>query len=66
MSRFYVVFIFLFSMHVNLLAQEDLQLNEDFLNSLPEDAREELLKQIEEDSTKLKSVEFGIFFIFIK
>ena len=61
MSRFYVVFIFLFSMHVNLLAQEDLQLNEDFLNSLPEDAREELLKQIEEDSTKLKSVEFGIF-----
>ena len=51
-------------MHVNLLAQEDLQLNEDFLNSLPEDAREELLKQIEEDSTKLKSVEFGIFHLY--
>lgn len=41
--------------------QSDLLLNEEFLNSLPEDTRDELVKQLEEDQEKLSEVDFGVF-----
>jgi len=44
---------------LNLSAQSKLALNEDFLNSLPEDTRDELLKQIETDQEKLDKVDYG-------
>lgn len=41
-------------------SQEQLSLNEDFLNSLPEDTRDQLLKQIDKDQKDLKDVDFGV------
>jgi len=42
-------------------SQESLSLNEDFLNSLPDDTQKQLLDQMEQDQSKLKDVDFGVF-----
>lgn len=42
-------------------SSEKLDLNEDFLNSLPEETREELLEQLESDKADLSAVDFGAF-----
>ncbi|MDC3222568.1 SLBB domain-containing protein [Gammaproteobacteria bacterium] len=56
-------FLYLFISTSFLFAQDqdNLSLNEDFLNSLPEDTRKELLEQMEEDQASLKAVDFGAF-----
>jgi polysaccharide biosynthesis/export protein len=56
-------FIALLSFPLFLYSQspEKLDLNEDFLNSLPEETREELLEQLENDRADLSAVDFGAF-----
>lgn len=52
-----------FLMCASLFAQQgqDLGLNEEFLNSLPDDVRKDLVEQIEENQTNLDKVDFGTF-----
>ena len=40
---------------------KDLGLDEEFLNSLPEETKQELLKQLEDDQDNLRDVNFGVF-----
>ena len=46
-----------------ILAQEqqELSLNEDFLNSLPDEAREALVNQLREDQSEIKSLDYGAY-----
>ncbi len=57
------VALFLFMGSINLASQDvkDLAINEDFLSSLPEEARDELLEQIAEDKADLSNVDYGAF-----
>lgn len=56
-----ILFILVASNSSFAQSSENLSLNEDFLNSLPDDTREELLQQLEDDRSKLKDVNFGAF-----
>ena len=53
--------ILLASSSIILAQVDDLSINEDFLASLPEEARDELLKQIESDKADLSDVDYGVF-----
>jgi polysaccharide biosynthesis/export protein len=55
------LFLAIFSCNFILAQQPPLDLNEDFLASLPKDIREDLLKQIEADQDSLENVDFGTF-----
>jgi len=50
----------LFLMPIDTLAQATPELNEEFLNSLPSDVRDELLEQIEADKPNTK-IDYGVF-----
>ena len=50
----------LFLMPIDTLAQATPELNEDFLDSLPSDVREELLEQLEADKPNTK-IDYGVF-----
>lgn len=54
-------YLFIFTSILFAQNQDNLSLNENFLNSLPEDTREELIQQMEEDKASLKDVDFGAF-----
>lgn len=58
------LFIFATFLCINALyaqSTNELGLDEEFLNSLPEETRQELLKQLEEDQDNLKDVNYGVF-----
>ena len=48
---------------LNLFSQaaEDILLNEEFLDSLPEETKADLVEQLEKDADKLEEVDYGIF-----
>lgn len=55
-------FVIFFSLSVpNAYSQSSIGLDEDFLNSLPEETRSELLEQLEEDKDNLEDVDYGVF-----
>jgi len=57
-------FIFAIFLCINALyaqSSNNFSLDEAFLNSLPEETRQELLLQLEEDQDNLKDVNFGVF-----
>jgi len=64
----YFFFLLFFALALNIpniysqnSGEKTLGLSEDFLNSLPEDARTELLEQLESDQKGLEDVNFGVF-----
>lgn len=57
----FFLYLFISTSFLFAQSQDDLGLNEDFLNSLPEDTRKELIEQMEEDQASLKEVDFGAF-----
>lgn len=63
MSSRLSILLISFLMCASLFAQQgqDLGLNEEFLNSLPDDVRKDLVEQIEENQTNLDKVDFGTF-----
>lgn len=59
LNNFLIIFIFLLSFEV-LSQNNDLGLNQEFLDSLPEETRDELLKQLDQDQQNLERVDFGV------
>ena len=60
--KIYKTLIIFMLLSINLYSQDsDLLLNQEFLNSLPEETREELIKQLEDDQEKLSEVDFGVY-----
>lgn len=54
-------FLLVSSLNIASRDVKDLSLNEDFLSSLPEEARDELLEQIAEDQADLSEIDYGAF-----
>ena len=60
--KIYKTLIIFMLLSINLYSQDsDLLLNQEFLNSLPEETRDELIKQLEDDQEKLSEVDFGVY-----
>lgn len=61
-KHIFQIFLFLCIFFLGNLHSQDaeLKLNQEFLDSLPEDTRNELLKQLEDDQDELDEVDFGV------
>ena len=65
MKKFYKAlnfFAIIIILSVNISAQEEeILLNEEFLDSLPEDTKADLVEQLEKDRDNLQEVDYGVF-----
>ena len=57
----FLVITLIFSLNTFSQQEEDILLNQEFLDSLPEDTKADLVEQLEKDKDKLKEVDYGIF-----
>ena len=56
----FLVITLIFSLNTFSQQEEDILLNQEFLDSLPEDTKADLVEQLEKDKDKLKEVDYGI------